>query len=58
MLDAKTSFGSGRMFSADIPTIWLSDNDDVEISDLLRTTREDAARWFRAVADYLDGGDQ
>lgn len=54
MLDATTNFPSGAVFSTDFPTVWLSDNGEVAIADYLRTTLDDAAGWFRAVADYLD----
>lgn len=55
-LDATTRFTSGRVFSTDFPTVFVADSGDVEIGEDLRIPREDAAEWFRAVADYLAGG--
>lgn len=54
-LDAKTRFQSGRVFSTAFPTVWGTDSGDVEVGDL-RIPRDDAAAWFRAVADYLTEG--
>jgi hypothetical protein len=41
------------VFSTAFPTVFVTDNGEVEMDDLL-VPAADALEWFRAVADHID----